>query len=69
LCKWGYGNNEILERVQIKFCKLLLKSKTTTPSSMIYGELGRYPIEIDIKVRMISYWSKLIMGKETKFSL
>ena len=31
---------------------------------MIYGELGRYPTEINIKVRMISYWSKLIMGKE-----
>jgi len=35
---------------------------------MIYGELARYPIEIDIKVRMISYWSKLIMGKEMKLS-
>jgi hypothetical protein len=23
---------------------------------MVYGELGRYPLEIDIKVRMISYW-------------
>jgi hypothetical protein len=52
---WGYGNNEMLERVQLKFCKLLLKSKATTHSSMIYGELGRYPMEIDIKVRMISY--------------
>ena len=52
---WGYGNNEILERVQLKFCKLLLKSKATTPSSKIYGELGRYPMEIDIKVIIISY--------------
>ena len=52
---WGYGNNEMLERVQLTFCKLLFKSKATTPSSMIYGELGRYPMEIDIKVRIISY--------------
>ena len=65
---WGYGNNEILERVQLKFCKLLLKSKTTTPSSMIYGDLGRYAIEIEKKVTLILYWSKIIMGKEMKLS-
>ena len=52
---WGYRNNEILERVHLKFCKLLLKLKATTPSSMVYGELGRYQIEIDIKVRIISF--------------
>jgi hypothetical protein len=26
---------------------------------MVYGELGRYPIEIDIELRIISYWTKL----------
>jgi len=26
---------------------------------MVYGELGRYPIDIDIKVRTISYWARL----------
>jgi hypothetical protein len=35
---------------------------------MVYGELGRYPLKIDIKVRMISYWCKLIQGKQSKFS-
>jgi hypothetical protein len=35
---------------------------------MVYGELGRYPLEIDIKVRMISYWCKLIQGKQSKVS-
>ena len=27
---------------------------------MIYGELGVYPFEIDIKSRTIAYWTKLI---------
>jgi hypothetical protein len=36
---------------------------------MIYGELGRYSMEIQIKTRMIFYWSKLISGKETKIAL
>ena len=33
---------------------------------MIYGELGRFPIEIDIKIRMVSFWPILLLGKETK---
>ena len=35
---------------------------------MVYGELGRYPIDIDIKVRTISYWARLLCGKQAKFS-
>jgi hypothetical protein len=33
---------------------------------MVYGELGRYPIDIDIKVRTISYWARLLSGKQAK---
>jgi hypothetical protein len=32
---------------------------------MVYGELGRYPLDIDIKVRTISFWAKLISGKQS----
>ena len=35
---------------------------------MIYGELGRYPLEIYIKCKMIGYWSRLILGKHEKLS-
>jgi hypothetical protein len=35
---------------------------------MIYGELGRYPLEIDIKSRIISFWDRIISGKELKLS-
>ena len=35
---------------------------------MIYGELGQFPIEIDIKIRMVSFWARLLLGKETKLS-
>ena len=35
---------------------------------MVYGELDRYPIDIDIKVRTISYWARLLSGKQAKFS-
>ena len=35
---------------------------------MVYGELGRYPIDIDIKIRTVCYWARLIVGKQTKYS-
>ena len=65
---WGFSNNAIVERVHLKFCKLLLHLKPPTPDFMIYGELGRYPMDIQIKTRMISYWSNLINGKQTKIA-
>jgi hypothetical protein len=61
---WGYGNCDIIERVHLKFCKMLLHMKSSTPLFMVYGELGRYPLEIDIKIRMVSYWAKFIDGKQ-----
>jgi hypothetical protein len=44
---WGFGKNEVLERVHLKFCKIRLNLKSSTPNYMVYGELGRYPIDID----------------------
>ena len=64
----GFGKNDIIERVHLKFCKLLLHVKTSTTNVMVYEELGRYPIDIDIKVRMISHWSKLILGNQSTIS-
>ena len=35
---------------------------------MNYGELGWFPIDIYIKIRMVSFWARLLLGKETKLS-
>ena len=29
---------------------------------MVYGELGRFPLEVEIKTRMVMFWYKLITG-------
>ena len=52
---WGFSNNDILEKIHLKFCKILLNLKTSTTSYMVYGELGRYPIYIDIEIRTVPY--------------
>ena len=35
---------------------------------MVYGELGRFPIHVNVKLRMLSYWCSLLTNKETKLS-
>ena len=65
---WGFGNLLSLERIQLKFAKYLLKLKRNTANKMIYGETGLYPIEFYINMRIISFWVKLITGKQDKIS-
>ena len=42
--------------------------KSSTPLVMLFGEFGRYPLEIQVRVRMIKFWSKLLNGKNTKIT-
>ena len=46
----GLGNNDMLKRVHLKFCKIILNIKASSPNYMIYGELCRYQVEIDIRM-------------------
>ena len=65
---WGFNQSPLLEKLHLKFCKHILHLKSSTPNFMIYGELGRYPISINIKVRMISFWCKLVNSQGDKLS-
>ena len=56
---WGFNQAENIERVYRKFCKRLLNVKTNTNSLTILSELGRYPLIINKKIRIIKYWLKL----------
>lgn len=63
---WGYENIEVIERVHLKFLKYVFNLKSSTPSYMVYGETGRFPLCINVYTRMISYWSKLFTNSESK---
>lgn len=43
---WGLSNTDMIERVQVTFCLLLLNTKKSTPSFMIYSKLGIYPMSL-----------------------
>ena len=61
---WGFRSNAVAKRVHLKFCKYSVKLKKSTGNCMVYGELGRFPIEVAIKTRMIGYWGKIVTGKQ-----
>ena len=65
---WGPTKMDVLEKLHLKFLKYTLKVKMSTCSNMVYGELGRYPLRIEVNKRVIGYWGSLLKGKETKFS-
>ena len=40
-----------------------------TPNDFVYGEVGRFPIQINASVRCIRYWLKLTRMKEHRLPL
>ena len=52
---WGFGDLDILERTLLKFLKIILSMKSSTPNFMGYGETGVFPLYIDIQCRVIYF--------------
>ena len=64
-CKvWGFSNINIVEKLHLKFCKYILNLNNSTPNYMEYGELGRYPLYMYIKVRMVTFWPNTIYSNK-----
>lgn len=64
---WGHECLEMFERVHNKFLRAITKCRKSTPMYMIYGELGRYPLSVTIKTRIIGFWSRIITGNSSKY--
>lgn len=65
---WGYENINLIEKLNLRFCRLLLNANVNTCRCMIYGELGRRPMNVLIKSRMVSYWAKILISKGEKLN-
>ena len=46
----------------------MLHIKKCTPSVMVYGELGKLPLSVEIKNKLLNFWCRLINGNECKLS-
>ena len=60
---WGFHASLAVERVHLKFCKWLPKVPNCTTNEMVYGELRRFPMLINRKIRILKYWVKIVNGK------
>ena len=63
---WGCENVDIIDKFYLKFCKSMLDVKQTTPSVMVYGELGAMPLHLKIKSRVLNFWYRIVSGKKDK---
>ena len=50
----------IIERVHLFAIKRFLNVSTRTPSALVYGETGRYPLYVNTYTRCIKYWLNLV---------
>ena len=64
---WGFEKKYNIDKMHLQFCKKILKVRNSTPNVMAYGELGRVPLEISIKLRMVTFWG-ITLQKDNKIS-
>ena len=60
---WGFHKAEAVERVHSRFCKTVLRLKSSTVNYFVYGELDRAPPIIERHLRILKYWTKIISRK------
>ena len=65
---WGYADLLQVEVFHRKFLRLIIHMNRCIPDCMIHGETGRGPILNVVKCRMVSFWSRLVLGKRSKYS-
>ena len=64
----GYENIAIIKNIHINFMRRILPARKSTPTFILYGELGRMPLKLIIYQRIISLWALIITGKQTIIS-
>ena len=65
---WGCENTNIINQFQLKYLKMLLNVKKSTPSYMVWGELGIQPLDNIIKNRILNYWCKVVNDKQDRIN-
>lgn len=57
---WGFHKGDAIEKIHLEYLKIMLKVRKNTSSLMVYNELGRLPLCIQRKIRIVKFWFKLL---------
>ena len=52
-------NKDDIEKCHLNYCKYLLGVNKRTPFYSIYGESGRFPLQIEALLNTIKFWMRL----------
>ena len=63
---WGYKKYDVIENVQLQFCKFLLGVNSNTTNSAVLGECGRNPLFVKYSCRCIKYWCKILIMEDNR---
>ena len=64
----GFHKGQDIERLHLKFLKQVLEVNQHTTISMVYGELGRVPMFVIRKIRIVRYRFKIIKNPDLLIS-
>ena len=64
---WGFHKADDIEKVHVKFLKQILGVRRQTRHIAVYGEVGRVPLSVLRKVRILKYWYKILSLRDTLF--
>ena len=65
---WGFHCVNMLETFYRKFLKKILHLRPSTPSCMVYGEVGKLPLQVTVDKHMINYWIRLLNKDSTSYA-
>jgi len=65
---WGFQKIEAIEKVHLMACKKVLGVSSRAPNTLVYGELGRYPLYVISAARCIMFWFRLLKQPPTRYS-
>ena len=57
---WGYQTYDVIEKVQIQFCKYVLGLSVTATAVAVLGECGRFPVYNTCVSRCVKYWLHIV---------
>ena len=62
---WGWERTVVINQIQTTFLKQILGVARGTSNSGVLKEFGAYNEEIEVKIRAVKYWLRIMQGDQT----